>query len=481
MTDPDGGGHLARALRDFAGSARFAQALTLLAVGFAFSTHAVRSLIGWPGLLAALAALLALCVLSLIARWRAVEWYGILPITILVFVGWCAASVLWSNAPGWTAVSVVYLVAFAFLGVYVALMRDTIQIVRAFGDVMRVLLGVSLALEVLSGILLDVPIAILGIQGDLAELGPIQGIFGSRNLLGFVALIALLTFVVEWRTRILPRGRAIGSLVLASLCIVLSGSPDDLDGARSVARGTRRALRTAARHSRHALAVADRAARRRRGGPRDRMDRPHPDHRAPRRARRVRRAPRRLAGALPLPQPESASGVGLGRVLAGCRSLHLDRARDRPTARLGAQRVRRRVLPGRGDRRADVHRARRRRAGAGMAPRLQPAQRGLRLAGPDARRHRRHELRRELRPRRGRLDAARGLRGEGGTRHELARRTGRSTSAGTRGGADRAAAAGRSCGGPDDGGAGGRRRAAAARRAARGRGARPARRGRICA
>ena len=77
--------------------------------------------------------------------------------------------------PGATALRVVYLVAFAFLGVYVALMRDTIQIVRAFGDVMRVLLAASIALEVLSGVLLDVPIAVLGIQGDLARLGPIQG------------------------------------------------------------------------------------------------------------------------------------------------------------------------------------------------------------------------------------------------------------------------------------------------------------------
>ena len=228
MTDPDGGGHLARALRDFAGSARFAQAVSLLVIGLAFSTHAIRALIGWPGLLAALALLLAFCVLSLIARWRAVERYGILPITILVFVGWCAASVLWSNSPGSTAVRVLYLVAFAFVGVYVALMRDTIQIVRAFGDVMRVLLGTSIALEVLSGILLDTPIAILGIQGDLAKLGPIQGLFGSRNMLGFVALIALLTFIVEWRTRIVQRGRAIGSITLALICIALSGSPTTL-------------------------------------------------------------------------------------------------------------------------------------------------------------------------------------------------------------------------------------------------------------
>ncbi len=213
------------ALREFAGSARLAQSLTLIAIGVAFSTHAIRSMVGWPGLLSALATLIVLCGFSLVARWRAVEWYGILPLTILVFVGWAAASVIWSNAPVTTLLRVGYLVAFGVLGLYVALMRDTIQIVRAFGDVFRVLLGVSLALEVLSGILLDLPIVFLGIQGNIASLGPIQGIFGSRNMLGFVALIALLTFIIEWRTRSVQRGRAIASVVLAALALVLAGSP----------------------------------------------------------------------------------------------------------------------------------------------------------------------------------------------------------------------------------------------------------------
>lgn len=214
------------ALREFVGSARFAQALTLLAVGLGFTTHAVRSLIGTPGLIAAIAGLVVLCAASLVARWRAVEWYGILPLSILVFIGWCAASALWSNLPALTSLARVgYLVAFAFVGVYIALMRDTIQIVRAFGDVMRALLGASIVLEVLSGVILDMPIRVLGIQGDIAGLGPIQGIFGSRNMLGFVALIALLTFLVEWRMKIVQRTRAIFSLVLAGLCLVLSGSP----------------------------------------------------------------------------------------------------------------------------------------------------------------------------------------------------------------------------------------------------------------
>lgn len=212
-------------IREAAGSARFAQAITLIAIGLAFSTHTIRALVGWPGLLAALGALIVLAAISLVARWRAVEWYGILPLTILVFVGWCAASVIWSDTTWLSFARVLYLIAFGFLGVYVALMRDTIQVVRAFGDVLRLLLGLSLALEVLSGILLDLPIAFLGIRGDLATLGPVQGIFGTRNMLGFVALVGLLTFVVEWRTKIARGPKAWASVALALILIALSGSP----------------------------------------------------------------------------------------------------------------------------------------------------------------------------------------------------------------------------------------------------------------
>ena len=220
MPDP-----IAPALRRFLGSARFAQALTLAILGTGFSTHALRSLIGWPGLIAVIIALVVLAGVSLVARWQAVDWYGVLPLSLLVFVGWAAASVLWSEYPATTVVRVGYLVAFGLLGVYVALARDTIQVVRAAGDVLRVLLGTSLALEVLSGILLDLPIAFLGIEGDLASGGPVQGLFGTRNLLGFVALIAALTFVVEWRTRSVSRPTAIASMVLAGVMVLLSGSP----------------------------------------------------------------------------------------------------------------------------------------------------------------------------------------------------------------------------------------------------------------
>lgn len=206
-------------------SPRFATSLTQVALGVAFGVHLLRSALGWPGLVAVLIGLVLLATFSLAARRPIIDWHGLLPVSILVFVGWSALSSVWSGYTAQTAAGVGYQLAFAFLAVYIALARDTIQIVRAAGDVLRLVLGLSLALEVFSGVLIDLPIPFLGIQGNLARLGPIQGILGSRNVLGLVALLALITFVVELWSRSLRRGPAIASIWLAVLCLVLAGSP----------------------------------------------------------------------------------------------------------------------------------------------------------------------------------------------------------------------------------------------------------------
>jgi O-antigen ligase len=213
------------AVTEFLGSARFNTALALLAVGVAFSTHAIRALIGWPGLIGALAVLAVLAALSFAAQWRLIEWHGLLPVSALLFVGWCALSLLWSQYQWATLAGVIYQLLFAFLAVYIALVRDAIQIVRVVGDALRFLLTVSLALEVLSGLLLDLPITFLGIQGNIASGGPIQGLFGTRNQLSIVALIAFVTFLVELRTRSVRPPRAAFSITLAVLCILLAHSP----------------------------------------------------------------------------------------------------------------------------------------------------------------------------------------------------------------------------------------------------------------
>jgi O-antigen ligase len=216
---------LSDALRRVLASPKFAASLTLVILATAFSTHLLRSVMGWPGLIGVLGGLVVLAVLSLLARRPIVEWHGLLPISIIVFVAWCALSGLWSGYITETIIGVSYQITVGFLAIYVALVRDTFQVVRATGDVLRVLLGLSIGLEVLSGLLLDLPIAFLGMVGDIDRLGPVQGIFGSRNVFGLVALIAAVTFYVELRARSIRRGIGIGSMWLAGISLVLSRSP----------------------------------------------------------------------------------------------------------------------------------------------------------------------------------------------------------------------------------------------------------------
>ncbi|MHA7987247.1 O-antigen ligase family protein [Rathayibacter sp. CAU 1779] len=213
---------LSRALFE---SAKFSRALSLCIVGSAFLTTAIRDVIGWPGVIAVFATLVVLAVGSFIAHWNVIEWQGLLPVSLLVFVGWCAVSLVWSNYQWATLAAVLYQWVFTFLAIYLALVRDAIQIVRVIGDVLRVLLTASLALEVLSGLLIDAPIRFLGIAGNLAHGGPISGLFGSRNQLGLVALIAMVTFIIEWRTKSITTGLAVFSVVLAALALVFSSSP----------------------------------------------------------------------------------------------------------------------------------------------------------------------------------------------------------------------------------------------------------------
>ena len=225
MTDARSQNPAVSATLAFLGSPRFSAALTLAIIGSQLAALLLQKLTGWPGDLGVVTGLTIFAALSLIAQHEAIEWHGLLPVSLLIFAGWTTLSILWSQYNWATAGSVVYFLSVTFLGIYVALVRDTIQIARAFGDVLRVVLAVSVALEIFSGVLIDVPIPLLGIQGNLAEFGPIQGIFGARNLLGIVALVALVTFGTELRTQSVPRDRAIGSIVLAGAVLLFTRSP----------------------------------------------------------------------------------------------------------------------------------------------------------------------------------------------------------------------------------------------------------------
>ncbi|TBN55969.1 exopolysaccharide biosynthesis protein [Glaciihabitans arcticus] len=207
------------------GSPRFSSALTMAAVGLAVIAYAVRQTIGWAGFLAVLCSLVVLALASLASQWKEVGWRALLPISLLVFAAWAGLSILWSEYQWATLGGLAYLAAFTILGVYVALVRDTIQIVRAFGDVLRGILVASIVIEIVAGLLIDTPIHLLGITANLDAGGPIQGLLGTRNQLGIVSVIALVTFGTELRTRSVSRQLSVGSLALAAIMLFFTRSP----------------------------------------------------------------------------------------------------------------------------------------------------------------------------------------------------------------------------------------------------------------
>lgn len=206
-------------------SPRLANVLTSVSIGVAILAFAIQRTIGWAGLIGVLAALVLLTSGALVARRESLGWQGLLPISLLAFLIWTAASLIWSQYQWASFGGIVYIGAFTVLGLFIALTRDTIQIVRAFGDALRVVLVASLAIEVLAGLLIDSKIGFLGITGKLDELGPIQGLLGTRNQLGLIAIMAIITFGTEWRTKSISRGTGIISMVLAGGSLLLSRSP----------------------------------------------------------------------------------------------------------------------------------------------------------------------------------------------------------------------------------------------------------------
>jgi O-antigen ligase len=209
----------------FIGSARVASAITTVSITTALCAFAVRQIIGWPGLLAILVGLVVLAVICLVAHRAEISWLSVLPISLAVFAGWAVLTILWSQYQWATLGGLVYIGLFTILGVFIAMMRDTIQIVRAFGDSLRVVLVASLALEIFSGLLIDTRIGLLNIDGNLQEGGPIVGLLDTRNQLGMVAVIALITFGSELRTKSISRMLGIFSLTLATTLLLFTRSP----------------------------------------------------------------------------------------------------------------------------------------------------------------------------------------------------------------------------------------------------------------
>lgn len=206
-------------------SVEMARAYTLAVLAATFGSFAIERMTSPTTLATIILVLSVLGAAILFVRRDELSLLRFAPSSLLIFMALALASAFWSTNARETLVGWAWMLGFAVMAITVGHVRDTLQTVRALGDTLRTLLALSLGVEILSGILLDLPIGFLAVSGDLADGGPIQGIFGTRNMLGFIAVIALITFVIEWRTQSVPAPIAVPSIALAGFLALLSASP----------------------------------------------------------------------------------------------------------------------------------------------------------------------------------------------------------------------------------------------------------------
>jgi exopolysaccharide production protein ExoQ len=195
-----------------------------------------RDLLGWVPFFIICGFSVTIWAVLLVRGWDRIRHRG-LPLTLVVFISWACLSVTWSSYQGATALAAGVLICTTISAFGLAYLLPWSSFVRALGLTLRWILGLSVAFELYVALILQHPVLpiwqhVKGIapgefywcEGKFFQGGPIQGIVGNRNLLGFIALLAIVTFSVQLADNLISRVAGYFWLVVSYACIVLTQS-----------------------------------------------------------------------------------------------------------------------------------------------------------------------------------------------------------------------------------------------------------------
>jgi O-antigen ligase len=206
-----------------------------------------RNLGGWWGFgaIALIAVVVSVAGLSAASRSAASrsaekpEWrWRRFPKSLAAFLLLATLSILWSFYPGASLIGVTLQWLTTLVAVFLALCLSWPELVRALAAALRWILALSLLFELGVAVFLReavlpfwvdygtgaIPGAFYWSRGLLLEGGPIEGIVANRNLLGFIALLAVIVFAVQLAAGSVRRGWGIAWLSLAVLTLALTRS-----------------------------------------------------------------------------------------------------------------------------------------------------------------------------------------------------------------------------------------------------------------
>ena len=196
-----------------------------------------RNTVGWYGF-GAIVGILLVIYATLLVKHRETYRHRGFPLTLLVFIGWATASLMWSAYPATTALALGVLFATTLGAFGLAYLMPWSTFVRALSYALRTIIGLSLLFEVWVALVVHHPImpffATPNYSRDLPETywcagtifegAPIQGILGNRNLMAFVALLAVIVVAIQLADKVISRLSGWTWLTLSVIAFALTQS-----------------------------------------------------------------------------------------------------------------------------------------------------------------------------------------------------------------------------------------------------------------
>ncbi|MGZ0711429.1 O-antigen ligase family protein (plasmid) [Coraliomargarita sp. W4R53] len=164
-------------------------------------------------------------------QWRRLPWF------IAAYLVWATCSLIWTAWPSATAITLLLLYITTAQAFFTANVLSWHELIRAVASALKWTMGLSLLFELWVSLFVQVPVLpgfiartdpvdpiLYWSRDNLLDGGRIQGIVGNANLLGALALVAMIVFAIRLASKPADRAWLIGWLVLSAYLFVRAAS-----------------------------------------------------------------------------------------------------------------------------------------------------------------------------------------------------------------------------------------------------------------
>jgi exopolysaccharide production protein ExoQ len=189
---------------------------------------------GWGAIILGIAAVSIVVVVRARSRWRLTG----LPFPLLAFLLLAVLSIAWSDYRQFTTIAAVLSIVTAVGALALAVTFSLPELLRLLGHALRIILAGSILFELVVSVIVRHPFTPWWTDYSGQKIHPaeywsrdlllkgdrIQGIMGNSDLLGFVALLGVIVFALEFASRSMKRGWSGFWIVIALADMALTRS-----------------------------------------------------------------------------------------------------------------------------------------------------------------------------------------------------------------------------------------------------------------